>query len=485
MSTPSPQPLDYDLISPYAPKHVREQPSSAIVAGGEPASSQKPRPASIESEHDAQILDDIEDSLRAMIAAHHDNLAPESEPAGEDEPPEPADRELPEQMAPGLATGQPQIAAEHLAKNPAPDDLPARTIDTLEAPSLPQDRYSPEQRYYETMRVQEVLKQVAQQVAQHSTRETAHEPQRAEPEQRIEGYRVPPAFLTPSMEPIQFNEPWPKARPRRRNGSANLLMRFGLAASGAAAVALFALPDMRSRLYNAVSEPLAGLSSNAAAVFGEGKPVLARDEPMTTIAVRTEPIVVAKEQNRPGAPIQNLAAVSPAPVLPDQRSVARNDNNPSPARMPEAPPQRETVMAPVAPPVAPVAPPAVEAPNRVQPIIWHGPPARAAANESSTSGVAIRPLAAEEIELLRKQGNDFIAAGDFAGARGVLERAANAGDASSALAMAATYDPAVLARFKVKGLVPDNAKAAHWYERARDLGSQEAPLRLNALARGN
>ena len=85
---------------------------------------------------------------------------------------------------------------------------------------------------------------------------------------------MPPAFLAPSMEPIQFNEPWPKARPRRRNGSASLLVRFGLAASGAAVVALFALPDMRSRLYNTVSEPLAGLSSNAAAVFGEGKPVL-------------------------------------------------------------------------------------------------------------------------------------------------------------------------------------------------------------------
>ena len=142
-------------------------------------------------------------------------------------------------------------------------------------------------------------------------------------------------------------------------------------------------------------------------------------------------------------------------------------------------------MAPVSPPIASVAPSAVEAPNRVQPIIWQGPPARTTANEKSTSGVAIRALAAEDIELLRKQGNDFISAGDFAGARGVLERAAEAGDAASALAMAATYDPAVLARFKVKGLVPDNAKAAQWYERARDLGSQEAPLRLNALARGN
>ena len=494
MSTPSPQPLDYDLISPYAPKHVREQPTPALVADSEPASPQKPRPVAIETDHDAQILDDIEDSLRAMIAAHHTNEAPESEAAEEQTSADHADRESSAEAAPRLATDAPQGAKEEAERSSARGLPPARTIDALETPSVAQEPYSPEHRFYETMRVQEVLKQVAQQVALHTAREAAHEPPRvdpeppqAEPEQRIEtehrieGYRVPPAFLAPSMEPIQFDEPWPKARPRRRNGSASLLLRFGLAASGAAAVALFALPDMRSRLYNAFSGPLAGLSSNAVAVFGEGKPVLARDEPMTTIAVRTEPIVVAKEQSSPGAPMQKLAAASPALPLPDQRSTARNDNNPPPARIPEAQLQRETVMAPV----AVIAPPAVEAPNRSQPVIWQGPPARAAANENSTSGVAARPIAAEELELLRKQGNDFINAGDFAGARGVLERAADAGDAASALALAATYDPAVLARFKVRGLMPDNAKAAHWYERARDLGSQEAPLRLNALARGN
>jgi hypothetical protein len=327
------------------------------------------------------------------------------------------------------------------------------------------------------MRVQQVLQQVAQQVAQHSAREPVHAAPAPEPDPFVEEQRAVPAFLAPSMEPIQFDEPWPKARPPRRNSSANLLLRFGFAASGAAAVALIALPDVRQRLVGAISEPLAGLTSNAAAVFGEGKPVLARDEPIAPRAVRTEPVVVAKEPDRSSAPMPKLATAGLAPALPDPRSVVRNDNSP-PARAPEAQPQRETVM-------VPIAPPAAEAPHNVQPVIWHGPPGRAAANESATSGVATRPLAAEEIELLRKQGNDFIAVGDFAGARGVLERAADAGDAASALALAATYDPAVLARHKVKGLVPDNAKAAHWYERARDLGSQEAPLRLNALARGN
>jgi hypothetical protein len=469
MSTPSPQPLDYDLVSPYAPKHAREQTNPGpLSADGDPALPNRPRPAAIESEHDAKILDEIEISLRAMIAAQHDHPAQQPDEPAEKTSPEPAAQELPAEAAPDPSAKLSQTEPE----NP-PDVLPTRTIDTLEAPSLAENRHSPEHRYYEAMRVQQVLQQVAQQVAQHSARETA----RAEPGPFVEEHRAMPAFLAPSMEPIQFDEPWPKARPRRRSGSANLLLRFGFAASGAAAVALFALPDMRQRLVDGISGPLAGLTSNASAVFSEGRPVLARDEPIAPIAVRTEPVVVAKEQDSFGAPMQKLATAGLAPALPDPRSAARSDN-PPPARAPEALQKRETVM-------VPIAPPAAEAPNRAQPVIWHGPAGRATANESPTNGVAARPLAAEEIELLRKQGNDFIAVGDFAGARGVLERAADAGDAASALALAATYDPAVLARHKVKGLVPDNAKAAHWYERARDLGSQEAPLRLNALARGN
>ena len=79
-------------------------------------------------------------------------------------------------MASPLVADESQGAAERLTKDPAPGDFPARTIDALEAPSVAQDRYTPEQRYHETMRVQEVLKQVALQVAQHSAREAAPEP---------------------------------------------------------------------------------------------------------------------------------------------------------------------------------------------------------------------------------------------------------------------------------------------------------------------
>jgi TPR repeat protein len=141
--------------------------------------------------------------------------------------------------------------------------------------------------------------------------------------------------------------------------------------------------------------------------------------------------------------------------------------------------------------------PSPEAAKRRESADWQSPPAPAPAQASApvaasapartTSAASARPLNGEEIAMLRKMGDNYIAAGDFAGARAVLERAADAGDAGAAFAIASTYDPVVLARFKVRGLAPDIVKAGFWYERARELGSAEAPHRLQAMmaARAN
>ena len=60
----------------------------------------------------------------------------------------------------------------------------------------------------------------------------------------------------------------------------------------------------------------------------------------------------------------------------------------------------------------------------------------------------VRPLGSEEIETLLKQGDDFVAVGDFVSARLVYGRVAEAHDARGALAFAATFDPIVLARIR-------------------------------------
>jgi hypothetical protein len=95
---------------------------------------------------------------------------------------------------------------------------------------------------------------------------------------------------------------------------------------------------------------------------------------------------------------------------------------------------------------------------------------------------ATRALGPEEIKLLVKQGEQFIAAGDVVTARTVFQRAADAGDAGAAVALGGTYDPIVLAKSGVAGLSADVVKARTWYQKADSLGSAEATRRLALLA---
>jgi hypothetical protein len=95
---------------------------------------------------------------------------------------------------------------------------------------------------------------------------------------------------------------------------------------------------------------------------------------------------------------------------------------------------------------------------------------------------AVRVLDPEEIKLLIKQGEQLVAAGDLVTARVVFQRAAEADDASAAMALAATYDPAILAKLGVVGLSGDIDKARSWYQKAESLGSPEATRRLGLLA---
>jgi hypothetical protein len=95
---------------------------------------------------------------------------------------------------------------------------------------------------------------------------------------------------------------------------------------------------------------------------------------------------------------------------------------------------------------------------------------------------APRQLSAEEIATLLKRGEELFKTGDLAGARLLLQRAAEAHDPVGALALATTYDPNVLDELGVRGVAGDPAAARAWYERAKEYGSREAPRRLELLA---
>jgi hypothetical protein len=102
--------------------------------------------------------------------------------------------------------------------------------------------------------------------------------------------------------------------------------------------------------------------------------------------------------------------------------------------------------------------------------------------QASSPGKVIRALDPEEIKLLTRQGEQFAAAGDLVTARILLQRAAEAGDATAAIALGATYDPNVLAKLGVVGMNADVEKARSWYRKAESFGSPDASQRLNALA---
>jgi hypothetical protein len=120
---------------------------------------------------------------------------------------------------------------------------------------------------------------------------------------------------------------------------------------------------------------------------------------------------------------------------------------------------------------APVTPAPVEHPDAVSPV-QAPPPAPPENSERELS-----PQDRQHALAFLKKGEDMFAAGNVGAARLFYERAADAGLAEGALALAATFDPEELARRQVLGGVqPDPAAAQHWYERARQLGASEADI---------
>ncbi|WP_407157714.1 hypothetical protein [Bradyrhizobium sp. STM 3557] len=123
--------------------------------------------------------------------------------------------------------------------------------------------------------------------------------------------------------------------------------------------------------------------------------------------------------------------------------------------------------------------PIVEVPAATQVPATLPPPAAFPQPEAKPT---IHHLAPEEVASLLVRGDTLIASGDVAAARLVLRRAAEAGNARAAATLAGTYDPAVLAKLGVHGIVPDIEMARAWYEKAKQFGSTEASRRLETLA---
>jgi hypothetical protein len=164
---------------------------------------------------------------------------------------------------------------------------------------------------------------------------------------------------------------------------------------------------------------------------------------------------------KPG-PEYNLASVESAPppaALSERLAAASPIELPSqPTQMPVQPVRTVAVTPDIAPPPAP------------------------APTEAAQPEAKLRALDREEVAMLFRRGERMVDDGDIAAARLMFARAVEAGDARSALALGATFDPLVLKRLGVLGVPGDVEQARHWYGRAAELGSSEASRRIEQLA---
>jgi TPR repeat protein len=108
-------------------------------------------------------------------------------------------------------------------------------------------------------------------------------------------------------------------------------------------------------------------------------------------------------------------------------------------------------------------------------------PATAAAPVAVAVAPPARRIDSDELAALMTRAKAFLASGDISPARLLLERAAEAQEASAALMLAQTYDPTVLGTQDIRNITPDPALARSWYQRAAQLGSVDAQRRLSQL----
>ncbi len=175
------------------------------------------------------------------------------------------------------------------------------------------------------------------------------------------------------------------------------------------------------------------------------------------------------------------AAVQPNPAQLTARDIQLQDpaQSKDPTRL-SAPANQTLVVRSVT--TAAVAPTREDIKTAYQSALQGGAPRAAAVAEPMIPGDAIHHLDPNEIVSSLRRADDLIASGDLAAARLVLRRAADAGDARAAMTLAETYDPAILEKLGVHGVVPDLAMARGWYEKAKQFGATEATQRLELLA---
>lgn len=257
-------------------------------------------------------------------------------------------------------------------------------------------------------------------------------------ENRFSLQQSPRGLWAPTLDPISMPMP-----PQEKFGlpSPGLVVGLVGAVGIAAAIALFVVHTLQ----------FTPASPSLSAQSGSGK-----NRSFAAVADNLPRLPTAETRVPPG----ELAAAASAAVV-------------ATVPMSEVALAKPSVMAP------PPSPPAEAMAARVEP----------AQPEPTKPSASIIPeprpsdsLSRDEIAALLKRGQDLVAGGDLASGRLMLTRAAQAGNAEASLALAGTFDAAILVNLKAIGVQPDPAKARAWYMRAAEQGSAEAKRRLQQSA---
>jgi hypothetical protein len=212
--------------------------------------------------------------------------------------------------------------------------------------------------------------------------------------------------------------------------------------------------------------------------------------PFTVFANATASLIGASDSRSappPAAPPRQAVAAAAAAGAP-----ALAATTPAQAAIPAQQPSRDEIALALRTAHQNQAPAEVQQPTAAATMVAVAP---AAVTPVAVAPVAVAPVAvapvavapparrldSSELAALVARAKAFLASGDIPPARLLLERAAEAQDASAALMLAQTYDPTVLGTQDIRNITPDPALARSWYQRAAQLGSADAQRRLSQL----
>jgi hypothetical protein len=261
------------------------------------------------------------------------------------------------------------------------------------------------------------------------------------------------------------------------------MLRLGIvctiAAVVAAAVVLLFNPKQNVHHTAQVSAPPSSLTADDRSL-----PLVDSVRIVPGLTDASSPIVSAPPPQLPSAqaPVAAPAPQAIASLPPPNQSSANVETPPASTVNQSAvnEPNQPVANRPTVPPVETNSA-ASEAPSKVQTAAV--PPTQPASSSIAKQNAARPPVALDdsEIAMLIKRGNNLLKDGDFAAARLLFERGADAGSAEAALALGSTYDPLVIKRLGAIMVKPDVESARKWYQIAAGRGSADAKLQLANL----